>query len=630
MRHRALTLLLSAVLLCGGCSLLSDADEVGATSSAATSDTAHEADAAETPATVPVDLPSSAPAAEFTPLTFSRIAGADRVATAVEVSMTMHSSASTAILARADAFADALAAAPLAADLNAPVLLTPPDTLSPVVADELERLSVDRVIILGGAAALSESVEQAVEAEGPTVERIAGEDRFATAAQIASRIPPTGRVYVATGNDYPDALTAGAAAARLPAPLLLVGSALGDEAVQVLRDQRPSEIVIVGGTAVVSEEIGDALAGDNATTERLAGANRYATAEAVHRHVVDDFGGPEGVWLASSAGFADALAAGPAVAADRSTLLLTDPIDVAFAEETVAVLGEVGGDVTIVGGPAAVTDQTPRQVRAVLEGNVLPGGATVLFPRHRMVAYYGNAEHEVLGVLGETTPEEAAEQIKKVAAEFRDGERPVMPAFELIVSIALAGPGEDGMYSRVGPLSDVQEYLDVAREHGIYLFLDFQPGRNTFMDQVQLFEEFIRQPDVGIALDPEWRVTDAQRPGQLIGSADAAELNEVIDYAAGIVREENLPQKLLVVHQFRSSMIRNREALHTPPELAVTIHVDGFGNQQLKLETWNTLTAGDHPWFYGFKLFYDEDTNLFSPDQVLDFADPSVDLITYQ
>ena len=635
MLRRCLVLLLSGVLLCGGCSLLPSQSDAGASgrSSANSADAAAEPTPPEpTSRTVPVDLPSDVAPVEFTPLAFDRLAGVDRVATAVAVSRARYPSASTAVLARADHFADALAGAPLAAHSDAPILLTPPDVLADTVADELERLQVDEVILLGGEAALNESVEESLATAGYAVDRIAGTDRLSTAAAIAERVPPAGRVYVATGANFPDALTAGAAAARLPAPLLLVGDELPSAARSVIEEQRPSEVVIVGGSAVVDEGIADALVAtaEGARVERLAGENRYATAAAVHDAMVGDFGAPEEVWLASSTGFADALAAGPAVAAADGTLLLTDPVDAADAPDTVDAVGEVGGDVMIVGGPAAVSDQTPRQVRAVLAGNILPRGGTVLFPKHRMIAYYGNAEHSVLGVLGETTPEEAAERIKDVAAEYADGERRVLPAFELIVSVALAGPGDDGNYSAVGPLSDVQEYLDVAREHGVYLFLDFQPGRNEFLDQVRLFERFIREPDVGIALDPEWRVTDSQRPGQLIGSADASELNEVIDYAAEIVREEDLPQKLVVVHQFRHSMIRDREELRTPPELAVTIHVDGFGNQQVKLDTWNALASPEDPWWFGFKLFYDEDTNMFAPEDVLGFTDPAVDLITYQ
>lgn len=640
MHRRLLLLLLAAVLVASGCSLLGSTDPAGGAGgngAAADATDGGAADGADDGATpdpdptrVPVQLPDVRAAAADGPLTFSRIAGSDRIATAVRVSADRWDAADVAVLARADDFADALAATPLAAHLSAPVLLTGSDELAAPVRSELERLGAERIVVLGGSAAIATTVTAELEGDGYDVDRISGVDRYATAAAIGARLPANGRVYVATGRDYPDALAAGVAAARLPAPLLLVDGELGDPARQLLTDQRPSEAVVVGGTAAVPAAVADTLADEGLRVPRLAGDDRYATAVAVHEHVVDDFGGPDGIWLASADGFADALAAGPAAAREGATLLLAHPRDQASADPTVDVLGTAGGPVTVVGGPAAVTDQLPRQVRAVLAGNELPGGGTVLFPDHRLVAYYGNAEYDVLGVLGETPPQEAAERITEIAEQYEDGEREVMPTFELIVTIATAAPGADGNYSAVGDLEDVREYLEIARANDIYLFLDFQPGRNRFIDQVRIYEEFIREPDVGIALDPEWRVTDTQRPGQLIGSVDASEVNEVIDWAADIVREEDLPQKLLVVHQFRTSMIRDRDELHTPPELAVTIHVDGFGTQDLKLQTWGALASDDVPWWHGFKLFYDEDTNIFAPDQVLEFSDPPVDLITYQ
>lgn len=634
--RRMFVLLLAAALVASGCSLLDSADQpgtagaTGAAAGGADGDAGGGATPEPDPTRVPVQLPEVRAAAADGPLDFSRVAGDDRIATAVRVSADRWDSATVAVLARADDFADALAATPLAAQLSAPVLLTMPDELAAPVGQELDRLGAERVVVLGGPAAVATTVTDGLASDGYDVDRIRGEDRYATAAAIGARLPRTGRVYVATGTDYPDALAAGVAAARLPAPLLLVDDDLGTPAQELLTEQLPSEAVVVGGEAVVPPAVVDALDAEGLQVTRLAGQDRFATAAAVHEHVVGDFGGPAGIWLASAAGFADALAAGPAAARENATLLLAHPRDQASADATVEVLGQAGGPVTVVGGPAAVTDQLPRQVRAVLAGNELPGGGTVLFPEHRLVAYYGNAEYAVLGVLGETSPQEAADRISEIAEEYRDGEREVMPTFELIVTIATAAPGEDGNYSAVGDLEDVREYLEVARQNDIYLFLDFQPGRNRFIDQVRIYEEFIREPDVGIALDPEWRVTDTQRPGQLIGSVDAAEVNEVVDWAADIVREENLPQKLLVVHQFRTSMIRNREQIRTPPELAVTIHVDGFGTQPLKLETWGVLASDDAPWAHGFKLFYDEDTNIFSPEQVLDFSNPAVDLITYQ
>jgi hypothetical protein len=174
----------------------------------------------------------------------------------------------------------------------------------------------------------------------------------------------------------------------------------------------------------------------------------------------------------------------------------------------------------------------------------------------------------------------------------------------------------------------VQRYLDAVRRIGGVLLLDLQPGQSDFLSQARLYEQFLAQPDVGLALDPEWRMPPGRVPGEEIGSVDADEVNAVIDYVTEIVRRERLPQKLFVLHQFRTSMITNREQIAHPDELAVTIHVDGFGSRGAKISTYEALATNGR-FFTGFKLFYDEDSNLFSPQETLQLG-PSPDLVTYQ
>jgi hypothetical protein len=254
--------------------------------------------------------------------------------------------------------------------------------------------------------------------------------------------------------------------------------------------------------------------------------------------------------------------------------------------------------------------------------------APPLFPTYRMVGLYGNDASSALGALGEQSPSAAADRLERVMQPWRAGDRPVLGVFELIATIATAAPGSDGMYRTVSSAAHVQRYLDAAREHGFHLLLDIQPGRSDFLTETQRYERFIREPDVGIALDPEWRVGPGQVPGQVVGQVTAAEVNQVAEYLAGIVREEGLPQKLLVVHQFQDRMIVNRDQLIAPPELAVNIHMDGFGTRQQKLTTYG-ITQVEAPFTNGFKLFYDEDVNMFAPSDVLNL-DPVPDLITYQ
>lgn len=173
--------------------------------------------------------------------------------------------------------------------------------------------------------------------------------------------------------------------------------------------------------------------------------------------------------------------------------------------------------------------------------------------------------------------------------------------------------------------------VDVARRHGFYLILDIQPGYANFLDEAKRYEEFLREPDVGLVLDAEWRTTPPNRPGGgHIGTVDAVEVNAVAEWLAQLVEEEDLPEKLLVLHQFRPQMITNRDAIVEPECVAVVVHIDGFGTRGQKQHTWDQVRV-DPPWDNALKLFYDEDVDMYQPSAVLAGAfDPMPVLITYQ
>jgi hypothetical protein len=251
-----------------------------------------------------------------------------------------------------------------------------------------------------------------------------------------------------------------------------------------------------------------------------------------------------------------------------------------------------------------------------------------LFPGRRIVALYGNDVAAALGALGEQPPAAAADRLAAVAQPFEAGDRPVQGAFELIATIATSGPGGDGLYRSVSTEEHVQRYLDVARERGLLLILDIQPGRSDFLTEVRRYDRFLRDPIVHVALDPEWRMGPDQVPGEVVGQVDATEVNAVADHLASIVADEGLPEKLLVVHQFQDRMVTRRALLVEPAGVSIAIHMDGFGTQQQKLATYGVVRA-EPPLANGFKLFYDEDIDMFTPDEVL-ALDPVPDLITYQ
>lgn len=246
----------------------------------------------------------------------------------------------------------------------------------------------------------------------------------------------------------------------------------------------------------------------------------------------------------------------------------------------------------------------------------LPGGGRTIFPDRRVVAYYGTSGTAVLGTLGRGTPDQAGRRLMGQARAYRTRRRPVLPAFELIATVASSFPGPDGLYRNRRPLADVRRYLRAARRIGALLVIDVQPGRADFFAEARRYAALLREPDVSLALDPEWSMGPGQVPGQVIGHTDAATVNRISAWLAELVRRHRLPQKLLVVHQFTEQMIADRPAIRRRPGLAVTLNVDGFGTQADKRARYRALRPRP-PLYAGFKLFYTQDVGLLRPGQVL-------------
>jgi hypothetical protein len=262
----------------------------------------------------------------------------------------------------------------------------------------------------------------------------------------------------------------------------------------------------------------------------------------------------------------------------------------------------------------------------------LPRGGREILPRYRVVAYYGAAGTSRLGVLGDGTPRSVLERLHGQAQGYRKahggGRRPVMPALELIATVAIGSPGADGKY-RIRHLDTVRRYLRAARRaHGL-LILDIQPGRADFLDEVKPYARFLAQPDVSLALDPEWSMGPGEVPGAVRGSTDAATINRVSGWLADLVRRHHLPQKLLIVHQFTRDMIEQRSRVVTRPGLALVDNVDGFGAPALKRDVYHRITRGTKRLYHGFKLFYDQDDPLMSPREVLRLR-PRPNVIEYE
>jgi hypothetical protein len=260
----------------------------------------------------------------------------------------------------------------------------------------------------------------------------------------------------------------------------------------------------------------------------------------------------------------------------------------------------------------------------------LPGGGRRILPDRRVVAFYGAPQDAELGALGIGRPDAAAQRLLRQARPYARRARPVLPAFELISTVVTSAPGAGGDYSQRQSGRVIRRYLRAARRRGMLLILDIQPGRAPFMREARALRRFLAEPDVSLALDPEWSMAPGEVPGQQIGSTDAATVNEVSAYLSAIVRRRGLPQKLLVVHRFTDDMIENESALRRDPGVALVVNVDGFGDQPNKVSKYRAFTRGRrHRGHHGFKLFYEEDTNLMRPRQVLRLR-PAPDLIVYE
>ncbi|HUR49879.1 MAG TPA: cell wall-binding repeat-containing protein [Acidimicrobiales bacterium] len=334
-----------------------------------------------------VGIVASTPPAPATAEPFShpitRVFGATRMATSIEVSRLGWDTAPHVLLATGEDFPDALGATPLAASLDAPLLLLHDGYIGEEVFDELDRLGTQVVTILGGGDVVEASGEDHLAGRGIKARRIAGADRYATAAQIATEVgrSPTGQAVVASGEFFADAMAAGALSAgpdRLPV-LLASMHDVPDVTMAALRDLGVTEIMLIGGTGILSPAVEQELTAAGMRVARFAGPNRFATSARVATEAFARIeSGDVPLVLAVGTAFADALAAGPLMARLDGVLLLLPPNDLGLAPEGVRFVRDRLSRLTtplLLGGTAAVNGIVEWQMRAVLGGDAVPAAA---------------------------------------------------------------------------------------------------------------------------------------------------------------------------------------------------------------------------------------------------------------
>ena len=271
--------------------------------------------------------------------------------------------------------------------------------------------------------------------------------------------------------------------------------------------------------------------------------------------------------------------------------------------------------------PSPEPTPTPSTTRKPTQTNSsLPRGGREVFPRYRLVGYAGLTGAKTLGRLGTGKLDQRVTEMERRAKPYAAG-RQIMPVLEVITTIVQGSAGRDHEY-RVR-LSDARigTYLKVARRHRAMLLLNIQPGRAAFIDEARAYRRWLEQPDVGLALDPEWAMDAHQVPGRVFGHTTGAELNQVAAYLSDLVAGKKLPEKVLVYHQLAPRIVRRESGLKAHRGVVLIKSVDGIGQRAAKINTYRrvneTTPRHVHP---GFKLFYTEDQksgHLMTPKQVL-------------
>ncbi|MSU44773.1 hypothetical protein EXS45_01145 [Candidatus Nomurabacteria bacterium] len=266
---------------------------------------------------------------------------------------------------------------------------------------------------------------------------------------------------------------------------------------------------------------------------------------------------------------------------------------------------------------------------------VYPNTGAIL-PFNRIIAYYGNLYSTKMGVLGEY-PED--EMLKRLDTEVKkwevaDPNTPVLSALHYIAVVAQSFPGSDGKYRSRMPGSEIDKVLGIADKANAIVFLDFQVGFSDLQTEVPLFEKYLKLPHVHLGVDAEFSMKAGIRPGKMVGTLDAEDINFTTNYIAKIVRENNLPPKVLVVHRYTKDMITNYKMINILPEVQIVMHMDGWGEMAKKIGTYKYIIYPEPVQFTGFKLFYKNDiatpgTVLMTPQDLLKLS-PQPIYIQYQ
>jgi hypothetical protein len=251
----------------------------------------------------------------------------------------------------------------------------------------------------------------------------------------------------------------------------------------------------------------------------------------------------------------------------------------------------------------------------------LPGA---ILPYKRIVAFYGNPLEKKMGVLGEYPKNVMLAKLDTAVTWWAkaDPSHPVQPALHLVVMVAQGAPGKNGLYRLQMRDSMINEIHSWAKAKHALFFIDLQVGQSTVEAEIPRFAQFLVNPDVHLAIDPEFAMKPSGKvPGTKIGTMDASDVNWAVRYLDSLTKANNLPPKILVVHRFTRKMVTNAKDIRFTPHVQVVMDMDGWGPPWLKFDSYHDYVKAEPVQFTGFKLFFHNDTKkgdpLLTPQEVL-------------
>lgn len=262
--------------------------------------------------------------------------------------------------------------------------------------------------------------------------------------------------------------------------------------------------------------------------------------------------------------------------------------------------------------------------------------AGAILPFKRIVVYYGNLHSKKMGALGEYAPKEMWSRLNAEVKHWEkaDPGTPVQPGVHYIAAVASGTPGKDGKYiNRMGD-KQIDSVIKIAKMHNGIVFLDLQVALSTIKDELPRIEKYLKMPQVHLGIDPEFSMKSGARPGTKIGTYDAADINYCSQYLVDLIKKYNLPPKVFTVHRFTKKMVTNSQNIKLHPEVQIVMHMDGWGEPDLKIGTYRYFIQNEPVQFTGFKLFYKNDIKkaphrLMTPEELLKLK-PAPIYIQYQ